>query len=133
MPEFSVKSKERLLSCDSDLQKIFNEVIRHFDCVVICGYRSKEEQDEAYRTGKSKLQWPDGKHNTKPSLAVDVAPCINSKIDWNDRQTFYYFGGFVLGVASQMGIKLRYGGDWNGNNDLKDQTFFDLPHFELVR
>jgi peptidoglycan L-alanyl-D-glutamate endopeptidase CwlK len=42
-----------------------------------------------------------------------------------------YFAGFVKGVASQMGIPIRWGGDWNSDNNLKDNKFDDLPHFEL--
>ena len=44
----------------------------------------------------------------------------------------YAFGGFVKGVASQKGIKIRWGGDWDSDNDLHDQNFIDLPHFELA-
>lgn len=132
MNKFSDKSLDRLKTCHEDLQALFLEVIKHFDCVIIEGHRDMETQNEYFRTGKSKLEWPNGKHNSIPSLAVDVAPVKNGKIDWNDRVQFYFFIGFVKGIASQMGIKIRSGGDWDGDNDLKDQTFIDLPHFELV-
>jgi hypothetical protein len=79
------------------------------------------------------VQWPDGKHNTEEpdglSEAVDAAPY---PIDWNNRERFVYFAGIVIGVGAEMGIKIRWGGDWNRDNDLKNQTFFDLPHFEVV-
>ena len=52
-------------------------------------------------------------------------------IDWNDKERFYFFAGYVKGIASQMGIELRWGGDWDSDNQLHDQTFMDLPHFEL--
>ena len=68
------------------------------------------------------------KHNQEPSLAVDVAPW---PIDWNDSHRFYHFAGFVLGIAAALNIRLRWGGDWDSDFDLRDQTFFDLPHFEL--
>lgn len=129
---FSKASRTRLETCDERLQRLFNEVIRHYDCTIVCGYRSEEAQNEAFRTGMSKLQFPNSKHNRHPSIAVDVAPYINGGIPWKDLTQFYHFGGFVLGVASQMNIPIRWGGDWNSNNNLKDQTFFDLPHFELV-
>jgi hypothetical protein len=32
-----------------------------------------------------------------------------------------------------MGIESRMGADWDGDFDTKDQTFHDLPHFELVK
>lgn len=131
MPQFSKASAEKLATCHPDLQLIFNEVIKHFDCTIIEGHRGQAAQDEAFRTGKSKLQWPNGEHNKTPSSAVDVAPCLNGKIDWNDAGYFKFFAGFVKGIACQKGIKLRWGGDWDSDNDLKDQNFNDLPHFEL--
>jgi peptidoglycan L-alanyl-D-glutamate endopeptidase CwlK len=128
MARFSEKSTARLAECHIDLQRVFNIVIRRRDCTILCGHRGQEEQDEAFRTGKSKLQWPYGKHNTKPSSAIDVVPY---PVNWNDKQSMIHFAGYVLGVAEGLGIKLRWGGDWNGNFDLKDENFFDLPHFEL--
>jgi len=129
MPEFSEASKQRLATCDERLQRVFNEVIKHRDCTVLCGHRGEEEQNEAERTGKSKVKWPNSNHNRLPSTAADVVPY---PIDWNDRDRFVHFAGFVLGVAAGMGIKLRSGLDWNGNMSLKDENFFDGPHFELI-
>lgn len=133
MPSFSKSSLDKLNTCDQQLIDLFKEVIKHYDCTVVCGVRSKEDQDEAVRTGKSKTPWPTSKHNVlKPdqkSRAVDVVPC---PINWNNREAFYHFGGFVKAIAMQKGIKIRWGGDWDSDNDLKDQNFIDLPHFELV-
>ena len=134
MPSFSSKSKAKLSTCDTRLQKVFNEVIKHWDCTIIEGHRDKETQNEYYRTGKSKLQYPDGKHNSIPSKAVDVAPYFSTSphIRWDDSQSFAYFAGFVLGIATSMGIKLRHGADWDKDKDTRDQSFMDWPHFELV-
>jgi peptidoglycan LD-endopeptidase CwlK len=128
MANFGRASTRRLDTCHPDLQKVFNEVIKIVDCSILCGHRNKEDQNEAVRQGRSKVSWPRGKHNTTPSEAVDVAPY---PIDWQDRERFYFFAGVVLAVARQQGVDIRWGGDWNSNNDFKDQTFFDLPHFEL--
>ena len=128
MPKFSKRSGGKLETCHADLQKVFNEVIKRFDCTVLEGTRPKEKQNEYYRTGKSKLKYPKSKHNSNPSRAVDVAPY---PIDWKDKERFYFFAGYVKGVASQMGIELRWGGDWDGDTQVHDQTFMDLPHFEL--
>ena len=127
MPQFGKDSLKKLQSCHPDLQKLFNEVIKHYDCTILEGQRSNEDQLKAFSAGKSKIK-SGGKHNQTPSLAVDVAPC---PVDWNDKNKFYHFAGRVLGIAQMLGIKIRWGGDWNGDNNLKNQTFFDLPHFEL--
>ena len=129
MASFSKLSLDRLRTCDVRLQRLFEKVVAGFDCTVICGHRTKEEQDEAVRLGRSKTSWPTSKHNSAPSRAVDVAPY---PVDWNDRSRFYYFAGYVLGVASELGIRVRHGGDWNMDRKVADETFVDLPHFELM-
>lgn len=128
MPRFGSRSKKRLATCDDRLQDLFKEVVKHFDCSVIQGYRGKADQNKAFDEGRSKLRYPHGKHNASPSKAVDVAPY---PINWSDRDRFHYFGGFVLGIASQMGLKIRWGGDWDRDTEVKDNRFDDLPHFEI--
>ena len=130
MPKFGRTSRKRLVTCKEDLQILFNEVVKHFDCSVLVGYRGRNEQDTAYESGHSKVKWPNGKHNSNPSLAVDVAPY---PIDWDDRERFIYFGGFVKGCAYQLGLPLRWGGDWDNDSQLSDNKFDDLVHFELVK
>lgn len=129
MPKYSDISKQRLATCHPDLQKIFNEVIKHYDCVIICGHRGEKEQNEAYAKGFSKLKWPNGNHNKNPSRAVDALPY---PIDWNNKDSHLHFAGFVMGVASAMGIKIRWGGDFNQDKNFKNDSFIDRPHFELV-
>ena len=128
MPKFGKTSKRRLETCEKDLQDLFNEVVKYFDCSVLVGYRGRNEQDNAYESGHSKVKWPNGKHNKKPSFAVDVAPY---PVDWEDRERIIYFGGFVKGCAFRMGISLRWGGDWDNDTQLSDNNFDDLVHFEL--
>lgn len=127
---------ENLATCDAVLQVLFNEVIKHIDCSILVGERGEEAQNEAYDEDASTKRWPDSKHNLtkeekeagKKSQAVDVAPY---PIDWENKKRFYYFAGFVKGLAIRMGIPIRFGGDWDGDNDLDDQKLMDLVHFEL--
>ena len=126
---FSRRSKKKLREAHPLLQEIFHEVIKIIDCSVLEGHRGKDAQNRIFERGESKLRWPRSKHNKTPSLAVDVVPY---PIDWNDRESFLFFAGIVKGVAHSKGIKIRWGGDWNSNNNFKDQSFHDLPHFELV-
>ncbi len=37
----------------------------------------------------------------------------------------------MLAAAHDLGIELRWGGDWDRDAEFDDQTFNDLPHFEL--
>jgi peptidoglycan LD-endopeptidase CwlK len=128
MGTFSTASLERLTHVHPDLRRVFEEVVKHYDCSILCGHRGEEEQHIAFAQGRSKLDWPDSKHNGLPSKAVDAAPY---PVDWNDAKRFYLFAGFVLGTAKQMGVNLRWGGDWDRDWDLSDNRFNDWPHFEL--
>lgn len=136
MPNFGKASKEKLETCDTRLQQLFNRVIENFDCTVITGHRDKASQDKAFASGNSKKQWPNSKHNSKPSKAVDVAPVEykngKSVINWNDVHRICYFAGHVMAIAKDMGIGVRWGGDWDSDTELSDNSFDDLVHFELI-
>lgn len=135
MPNFSNESKTKLAECHKDLQTLFNEVIKYYDCIVLVGFRNAKDQDDAYAEGKSQVKYPFSKHNTQPSLAADVAPF---PLDWQDKESFYHFGGFVIGIAKMLKNSgtilhdIRWGGDWNCNNNLHDQSLYDLVHFEII-
>lgn len=129
MPSFSKISKERLETCHPDLQKLMNEVIKHYDCTILCGHRGEKEQNTAYTNGFSKLKFPKSKHNKLPSLAVDVLP---SPINWKNRDSHLHFQGFVMGIAKQLGIKVRFGIDFNQDLNFKNDSFYDAPHVELI-
>lgn len=126
MAKFGKKSRQNLESCEKDLQLLFEEVIKYFDCTVTQGNRSVEEQEELFKKGRTKVKF--GKHNHFPSIAVDVTPY---PVDYENTDRHYYFGGFVLGIAKSMGLDIRWGGDWDGDRETKDQTFNDLVHFEI--
>lgn len=130
MPNYGRRSKSMLITAHEDLQRLFNEVIKHIDCAIISGHRDEQEQNELYRQHKSKVMFPNSDHNASPSNALDVVPW---PIDWHNTKRFYYFAGIVMGIATQMGINIYWGGDWDSDHDLNDQTFFDLPHFGLRR
>jgi len=138
MPQFGQQSVRNLYECEQPLIDLFEEVVKHYDCSVIEGARSQEEQDKLFHAGKSKLRWPYSKHNTvegqPQSRAVDVIPypgVLNGISIWQDLNRFYHFVGFVVGIAAHMKIPIRCGADWNGDHNLS-QTFVDLPHIELL-
>jgi len=138
MPSFNAVSTMNLETCHADLIVLFNIVVLYYDCSVIDGYRVKAKQDLYYKTGASKSKYPDSKHNSIPSMAVDVVPYIPGKDCFNIRQC-HDFGGYVKGVADMLhrdGIinhKIRHGGDWNMNRDVNDEKLRDLVHFELIK
>jgi len=137
MPVFGKKSKAVLETVDPRLVEVLGRVIPHYDFSVLSGFRGKEEQDEIFRLGRSTKQWPNSKHNRNaegrmqaPSIAVDIAPY---PISWSDEDAFIYLAGMVWIIGKDLGYNIRWGGDWDMDNEiLKDQTFQDLGHFELV-
>lgn len=129
MAQFSESSKRRLSTCTLGLQELFNTVIGIFDCKVLEGYRGEERQNFLFDTGASKKRYPESKHNKTPSEAVDVAPY---PVDWENIRRFYLFAGVVLGVASEKGLSIRWGGDWDSDTEITDQKFNDLVHFEEI-
>lgn len=135
MPDFSLSSARKLLSCHKDLQVLFREVVKVVDCTVIYGHRSIEEQQALYAQGRTKpgriVTNCDGinkksKHNDFPSLAVDVIPY---PIDWNDEQRIIEFGNYVMKVADRLyregaiTHRIEWGGLW--------EKFKDLPHYQI--
>lgn len=122
MPSFSARSRGQLATCHPDLQRLFAEVIKRFDCIVLCGHRNKADQDKAFAEGKSKLRYPQSRHNKSPSEAVDVAPW---PIAWTDHARFDALALVVKASAKDLGIEIVWGGDWSG--------FVDKPHWELKK
>ena len=74
MPRFGKKSKEQLATCDERLIKIFNEVIKTVDCSVLEGHRSEDRQNALYEEGKTKVKYPQGRHNKFPSCLLYTSP-----------------------------------------------------------
>ena len=124
MPRFSNKSLRRLNTCNPKLQYLFKEVVKHFDCSIIEGKRSLKRQKELLKDGATKTL--NSEHLS--GRAVDVYPY---PVDFEDRDRWHYFGGYVLGTAKQFGIDLIWGGDWNNDTKTKDNTYDDLCHYEL--
>jgi peptidoglycan L-alanyl-D-glutamate endopeptidase CwlK len=105
------------------------------DASVIQGVRSRVEQDRYYGTGKSKVKWPNGKHNIEVlgdlASAVDIAPYINGTVSWR-KDHCCVWAGLMLAAAKEEGVILRWGGNWDMDGEpITDQDFQDLVHFEL--
>ena len=153
MNRYSASSRSKLNTCDPLIIQVMEAVLPHQDHTIVEGARTLARQEELVRTGKSKTM--NSRHVVKVpgdlSRAVDVMPY---PFTWEfegalwkagqdgDReeyrrilhwiQRWARFAGFVEGTARAMGIRLRWGGDWDGDLELGDQTFDDWPHFELI-
>jgi len=128
MPSFSTLSSNRLATCEEPLQRLFNEVVKDYDCSILEGHRSLEKQTEYFNTGKSKTM--KSNHLYSPSRAVDVMPY---PIRWEDREGQQDFSRFVKAKAAELGIDVRWGGDFRITLQGKEVPFYDSPHWEIVK
>lgn len=128
MPSLDAQSAARLSDAHPLLQKLFTAVAERTAILILESQRGREAQETAFREGHSKVHFGDSAHNWSPSVALDVAP---KPLDWNDRKAFIALSKIVLPLAKGLAVPIRWGGDWNGNGILTDQTLSDLPHYEL--
>ena len=129
MPRFSNASNARLDTCHEDLQDLFREVVKYFDCTIVEGHRNSTRQADLYAQGRTRagniVTYKDGvskrsKHQTSPSIAVDVVPY---PVDWSNSERFHELAGWVQAFALGMNVRVKWGGHWS--------RFRDLPHWEL--
>lgn len=142
MPSFGETSQTRLDTCSTDIQAVCNKLITRVDFSVLEGARETERQIQLFAEGRSKL---DGiikisKHQVGPDIrsesdAVDLLPypiIVNGTNIWTDQFRFTLFAGELIATAWDLGVEMRWGGDWDGDGSKHDQTFHDLPHFESI-
>jgi peptidoglycan L-alanyl-D-glutamate endopeptidase CwlK len=129
------KSLQNLSTCCNELYQICNKAIDLgiVDFSVIEGHRGRERQTELFDGGKSRVQWPDGKHNLLPSDAADIVPYVNGAVSWNIKHCIF-LAGLLTATAGILGFNLRWGGNWDMDGEvMTDQDFQDLVHYEIRR
>lgn len=140
-------SLKKLESVHHDLVKIIKLAITRtpVDFGISEGHRTLERQKELYDQGKSKIDGINkkGKHNYSPSLAIDLYAYhpdieVRKKLAY-DVPTLCLIAGVIISCADELKAKgdikhsIRWGGNWDNDGViLYDQSFDDLPHFELV-
>lgn len=137
MFKFSNSSKQKLSTCDPDLQSIFNLAIKRskIDFGIAEGHRSIERQKELFAEGKTTIDGVTQKsqHNFSPSLAVDIYAYFNGSASWDEKH-LCYIAGVVQSCAVELGFVVRWGGNWDSDGVIVyDQNFIDLPHFEIKK
>lgn len=155
MPVFGTESRRNLDTLDTRLRLICYRIIEFYDFKVTSGWRGQEQQDGLVRAGLSRLRWPDSKHNyhrvehgrvVPQSKAMDVVPWFPDPpnvrypglylAETQERAEalahFHILAGIVMATAVGMSSPVRWGGDWDRDWNLRDQSFDDLGHFELI-
>ena len=104
-------------------EKLIDECKKqNINIAIVQGYRTIEYQNELYAQGRTKpgnivtkAKGGQSIHNYR--LAIDFAPIINGKIDWNNINIFKKVGKIGLSIGFDV-----YGGDWT--------SFKDYPHLQ---
>lgn len=120
MAKFGKTSKARLATVAPELQEVLKEAIKYYDFSIVCGHRNREEQDKAFNEGFSLVRFPNSKHNSLPSTAVDIIPYLTK---YTDEDEFYKMATYMFKAAMNQGVSIKWGGHW---------SFRDLPHFQLT-
>ncbi len=95
------------------------------DFTVYEGLRSLERQKELVASGAS--QTLNSRHLV--GCAVDLPAWVGFP-SW-DIKLLRSIKVAMFAAAEEMGVTLRWGGDWDGDGDQRDETFRDDVHFEL--
>lgn len=138
--KYGLSSRNKLATCHEYLQLVANRALENspVDIIILDGYRDKYEQEQLFLQGRSKLNYPESKHNAKDSkgnpcsLALDFAPYVLGAIPWKDTHLFAVIYGRMTYAAGEVGIRLRWGGDWDMDGLTTDQTFMDWGHVEVI-
>lgn len=121
--KLSQRSLDRLIGVNPNLVKVVKRAIQisEIDFMVVEGLRTKETQAEYVKKGVSKTM--NSYHLT--GHAVDLAPIVNGKIDWNNIEQFKLVAKAMKTAGKELGVDIEHGGDW--------KSFKDYPHYQTKR
>lgn len=138
---FSSRSLGNLVGVHPDLVAVVRKALTltPVDFMVIEGVRTPERQKELYAQGRTKpgrkVTWTlKSNHFVNPKSgfghAVDLLP---APYDWREVGPFNQLGDAMMRAASELGVAIRWGADWNRNGKPREKGETDSPHFELAR
>ena len=136
----SHRSLNSLTGVHPDLVAVVKRAIEitEQDFVVIEGLRTQSRQDELWAQGRTKpgpiVTWTKdasshGVGSDGYGHAVDMCP---APVDWSDLKKFDAIADAMFTSASELGVKLRWGADWDMDGNLRERGESDSPHFELA-
>jgi len=107
------------------------------DFAVICGVRTIEQQKELYAQGRTKpgniVTWTMKSRHLPDSYgygrAVDIVPF---PVDWNSPSKFDAINDAMQAAASDLGLTIRWGADWDQDGNPREKGETDSPHWEII-
>lgn len=139
MYSFGARSRSKLVDVHHDMVRLACVVISRskIDFGITCGGREIDEQALLFVQGKTRTM--KSKHlkvlrdelsGSMTSGAIDIVCYINGKVTW-EKEPYIEVSKLFLEVSEELGIPIRWGGDWDRDGDMTDQKFNDYPHYEL--
>ena len=153
----SARSRGRLEGVDPRLVKVVERAIQitTVDFMVVEGVRSDEQCRINYGRGRTaaqlaakgiasryakpnlpKVTWLSNPYNSKHRRqadghghAVDLLP---APYDWKVLADFDKVAKAMLQAASELGVAIRWGADWDHDGRPRERGETDSPHFELA-
>ncbi len=123
---FDAASAKRLAGAHPDIQRVMNAARVKVAFTILDSQRGRAAQELAFKQGHSKAHFGQSAHNWSPAIAVDIAP---SPLNWGDTKSFIALSKVIMPIAKELGVPLRWGGDWNMDGSTSDG--WDFPHYEL--
>ena len=119
--------ESKLLNAHPTIAEWFKTIVKPFSptCHVSWSWRGKEDQEQAFLDGKSKLHFPNSMHNKLDdydnpcSMALDLF-----ELDGNGMACWHY--GFFRDIAQhsdKSSARIIWGGTW--------KTISDNDHFQM--
>ena len=136
----SQRSISNLRQVHPDLVAVVGRAIQitEQDFIVIEGVRTQERQDELWAQGRTTpgpiVTWTKdasshGIGKDGYGRAVDICPF---PVDWNDLSKFDAIARAMFAAATELGVRLRWGADWDQDGKPRERGESDSPHFELA-
>lgn len=156
MYKLSERSLNRLNTVKPSLRLVVLRAIQlsKVDFMVLEGARTLRRQHQLYGQGRTaaelqkvgvdpklakpteqKVTWTlKSNHFADPKdglgRAVDLVPW---PIDWNDLKKFDAIAKAMFAAADELGVKIRWGADWDQDGNPRERGETDSPHFELAQ
>jgi len=132
--KLSERSLERAKDVNPKLINLILLAIRRtpidFGVAWMGGKRTAEEQNQLYKEGYSQCDGYSKLSKHQSGDAIDLNIFVGSKLVEN-KEMLCVVAGVMFSCANELGINLRWGLDWNGNGDIRDNKFNDMYHFEI--
>ena len=135
--EITTGNLESILISGKKSSRILVEAVKDFindtpiDFCIIenGGHRTEEMQHSLFLAGNSKCDGYKNKSEHQSGLAVDLVPWVDKKRSWG-RDNCLYLAGAFMAYCNRMKIPITGGADWNGDGNLKGDSW-DPCHFQI--